>query len=253
MAGSDVLVAAGRRVVDRVGTACLQPPRLAWRSQFSAGDPASTTVALTFDDGPAPPATGRTLDALKALDVKATFFVVGAMAAARPDLVRRLHDDGHLIGNHSMYHSRTQSLAPGRERLDHIRAADDAVWRAIGRRPRFYRPPWGWMTRWERRRAEAFGLVPIGWDIDAGDWQVPEQPASVTARTVTDRVRPGSVILMHDATSNVDPCDKVETAKALERIVERVRANGLEFARIDELTGLQPYRPVPADVDRPSS
>lgn len=234
--------------MDGVGTAVLQPPRSAWRNEINAGDRSRPRIALTFDDGPAPPATERVLDVLAALDVKATFFVVGAMAAARPELVRRAHDEGHLIGNHSMYHSRTQSLLPGRRRLDHIRGADDAVSKAIGLRPTFYRPPWGWMTSWERRRATLLGLVPIGWDIDAGDWAAPEQPGEVTCRHVAGLLQPGSIVLLHDATSNVDPCDKVETARAVEMIVEVAHDAGLEFVRLDELVGCAPYRSAELDL-----
>jgi peptidoglycan-N-acetylglucosamine deacetylase len=230
---------AVRPVFDRAGNALLQPPRHLFGSVALHGSRATRQVALTFDDGPSRPCTESMLDALADCDVKATFFCVGEMVEWYPDIVARADAEGHVIGNHSMYHSRRQSASLRNDM--HIARTQEIIASAIGKHPALYRPPWGWLTPQESRRVNRAGLTVIGWDVYPDDWKVPETPAAVTAEQVCSRAQPGSIILMHDATSNIRDCAKTESAAAVRLMVQRLRDDGYTFVNVHELLGLSPY------------
>lgn len=217
----------------------LQPPRTGFGAYHLHGQRNKRQVALTFDDGPSRPCTEAMLDVLNDASVSGTFFCVGEMVEWHPDIVRQAHESGHIIGSHSMFHSRRQSAAL--RSSDHLDATDDAIEAAIGRRPALYRPPWGWLTPWEARRVTLRGQHIIGWDVYPDDWMVPETTAAVTAEQICSRVQPGSIVLMHDATSNLRECDKTQSALAAGIVIERLRSDGYEFVNVPELLGLDPY------------
>lgn len=232
-----------RDVFDRTGNALLQPPRRSCFGRVPIEAPEQARrIALTFDDGPSAPSSELMLDTLARLDIRATFFSVGQMVGWYPDITRRAHAEGHVIANHSMYHSRRQSLGLGGVR--HVEQAQDEIERAIGRRPALYRPPWGWTTPWEHRRARGLGLTIVGWSVYPDDWMAPETPAATTARQVVDRCAAGSIVLMHDATSNLRVCTKTQSAAAVTLAVNEFRADGYEFTTISELLGIDPYLPT---------
>ncbi len=225
---------------DRTGNVLLQPPaRTAFGRVPTRVDGEDRRVALTFDDGPSEPATGRVLDALASVDAPATFFCVGEMVTWYPETVRRAYDEGHVIASHSMWHSRMQSLSF--LHTEHIDAAQTEIESVIGRRPRLYRPPWGWTVAWEVWRLKKRGMAVVGWDVYPDDWTLPEQPAETTVGQVMRDVRAGSIVLMHDATSGVRNSEKRSTAEAVLDIVEQIRDRGLEIVPVHELLGVSPY------------
>jgi peptidoglycan/xylan/chitin deacetylase (PgdA/CDA1 family) len=238
-------------VFDRVGNMVLQPPRRFFGPVVLHGSRAERKVALTFDDGPSLPSTGWMLDALAELDVRATFFCVGEMVEWHPDVVARAHREGHVIGNHSMHHSRRQSASLRSD--SHVARTQELIAGVIGERPALYRPPWGWLTPQEARRVGRMGLHVIGWDVYPDDWKVPETPAAVTAEQVCTRTQPGSIILMHDATSNIRDCAKTESAAAVRLFVRRLRDSGYTFVNVHELLGIAPYLSDDAGVARGSA
>lgn len=194
-------------------------------------------AALTFDDGPLPGSTDRILDLLAEENVKAAFFVIGRRAEQHPELVRRIHDEGHIIGNHTYDHP-THGWAGGtcfwRRQIE---MTDMVVERSIGLRPRFFRPPMGIKT-WLTARA-ARGHAVIGWTRRGLDGVV-TTPQRVVARLA--RARPGDILLLHDGISPQSRRDPTVTVNALLPLIQRLRNRGLEPVRLDVLTGLQPYR-----------
>jgi peptidoglycan-N-acetylglucosamine deacetylase len=231
------------RLIDAVnstGTWALSPPRTCFGAVQNHGPRDVARVALTFDDGPGSPSTEFTLDALATLAIPATFFCVGDMVRRRPDLVRRAVDEGHVIGSHTSSHSRRTALSLGDE--SHLDDADEAIFEAVGQLPALYRPPWGWLTPLERRRAHRRGMVIVGWDVYPDDWHNPPPAPETLAEQVCSQVRPGSIILMHDAAANRFDCDKWETAAALPIIHARLSAAGYSFVSIPELLGVPASR-----------
>jgi peptidoglycan/xylan/chitin deacetylase (PgdA/CDA1 family) len=193
------------------------------RQRTSSG---TAGVALTFDDGPDPEWTPRILERLRRLDAPATFFVLGARAAAHPRLLRRMRRDGHQIGLHGNLHLRHD------EHAAEVISADTAeALSAIGgrRRTRLWRTPHGIATPDTERVAEEHGLELIHWTADTQDWQGGQTAGEMLAR-VEPLLRPGAVVLMHDGVGPGSPRENAASTLALlDPLVEAVRAKGLQL------------------------
>jgi peptidoglycan-N-acetylglucosamine deacetylase len=191
-------------------------------------------IALTFDDGPAEPFTAEILDVLGRYRVPATFFVCGKNVERFPDLVRRMQAEGHTIGNHTFSHPLLY-FQPRARIAGEIDRTQDSIEKVTGARPRFFRPPYG--VRW-------FGLFPllrqrgmrvVQWSDTGYDWKERYDAAAV-ARLTLGRLRPGSVILLHDGREPrvLGHVNAQSTVEALPAIIEGARAAGWEFAPLKE-------------------
>ena len=149
-------------------------------------------AALTFDDGPHPEFTPRLLDILERHQAHATFFMVGEAAQQHPDLVRRVAQDGHAIGNHSWNHS-SFPLISRRERRAQLRACEKAI-APYGQR--LFRPPYGYQSVASRLDALWLGYQVVTWNLSAGDCR--GRDANWMIDRLVNRIKPGSVILFHD-------------------------------------------------------
>jgi peptidoglycan/xylan/chitin deacetylase (PgdA/CDA1 family) len=182
-------------------------------------------LALTFDDGPDPVHTPAVLDVLAARGVPATFFCVGLAATAFPDLLRRIHQEGHAVANHTWSHPYLPDLT--RAEIDQqVESTLDAVTRAGVPAPRLFRPPYGGRDRAVVRRLTDLGLTTVLWDVEAADW-TGAGPDMIEADVVRG-VRPGSVVLLHDGGG-----DRSATVAALPRILDRLEALGYRFVALD--------------------
>lgn len=193
-------------------------------------------VALTFDDGPLPGATDEILDTLAALDVRATFFVIGREAERHPAILRRISDEGHVVGNHSFDHAATGFLRGPCYWRRQLRRTADAIERSVGRRPRFFRPPVGFKTPPILWAAAREGHITVNWTRRAFDG------VTTTSQQILDRLVPhaegGEILALHDGVgpqSRRDPCATVE---AIRPLIDGLRSRGIEPVRLDELLGL---------------
>lgn len=219
-------------------------------------DPAE--VALTFDDGPTVPYTGQVLDVLRAHGVKATFFLCGSAAELHPELVRRIRDEGHEIGNHTWSHPWLHLMS--REAIaSEIDRTQDVLERITGTRPVWFRPPYG--VRWFplagilRER----GMRMMMWSDRGYDGRL-DAPGIVS--TTLAQLHPGAIVLLHDGFEAKAPAlvDRSATVAALPGIIEGARRAGYRFppsARQDNATS-PPWTsashrdyPVPEDPRRP--
>ena len=157
------------------------------------------TMVLTFDDGPDPRYTPQILDTLARYEVRAMFFVCGEMAAYNRDLLARMADEGHVVGNHTWSHPLLTRLRRSRIRSEMERTSD-VVERAYGERPEWFRAPYGAWNRAAFQLGAELGMEPMAWTVDTLDWTTPG------TRTIVDRVAegaaPGVVVLSHDAGGN---------------------------------------------------
>lgn len=225
--------------IDRLGTRLLSPPHGGAGYYRNHGPRDRRRVAITFDDGPSRPASEALLDAMEELAVVGTFFWVGVNMTWHPDLIARADRAGHVIGNHSMHHSRKAGLKPtGGAHIDDAATELAAV---LGRQPRLYRPPWGWLTPWEGRRLSRRGYTIVGWDVYTLDWQWPEPDGRWMAEQARREVQPGSIILFHDGNAGVREWDKKETIRAVRHLVPALRADGYELVTAAELLGVAAY------------
>jgi len=182
-----------------------------------AGPRDSNLVALTIDDGPHPLVTPLMLDILRKAGVRATFFIVGQKVEEFPALARAIARGGHELANHAYSNRRLHELTDG-EAWSEVAACRRVVDRVTGAPMRFFRPPGGRCSPGGLRAVASLGYTVAFWSRNTGDWRKP--PAELIVRNATEGLRAGDVILMHQG----DIC----SVEALPRIIERVRALGLE-------------------------
>ena len=188
-------------------------------------------VALSFDDGPTERGVEWVLPVLEANGVRATFFLTGAESEAAPQLVRRLAEAGHEIGNHSFSHRRMMwPFSSGHD--EEIRRANAAIATAGAPAPRFFRPPYGKKLIGLPRAVERQGLRMVTWDVED-----PQGAADARAYAdgILEQARPGSIILMHVMyRSN-------QTARdALPLILQGLRERGYRVVTVGSLVGSAP-------------
>jgi peptidoglycan/xylan/chitin deacetylase (PgdA/CDA1 family) len=185
--------------------------------------PTSPAVALTFDDGPDPATTPVILDLLSAARCTATFFPIGANAAAHPALVRRICAEGHALGLHTQTHPYTYPLLPPARQRSELAANAAILTRLVGTAPRLFRPPMGIST--PLVASAAAGLVTVTWGVSGRDTRTVD-PAAIRRR-VGRGLRPGAIILLHDGAAPRHPGDRSATAAALPGILADLAAAGL--------------------------
>ena len=181
-------------------------------------------VALTFDDGPDPVRTPALLDALAELDVKATFFLVGADVDRNQALVQRIAREGHELGNHTYTH-RYLPLARSTKVVKELEATDRAIVAATGVTPALARPPYGGRRPSTVRAFARAAKRLVLWDVNSFDWK--GKPAREVADRVVERTRGGSIILMHEARDGGE-----ETVAAVRMLVPELRAKGYQLVTV---------------------
>jgi peptidoglycan/xylan/chitin deacetylase (PgdA/CDA1 family) len=190
-----------RRPVLFVVTACLLV--LSATPAWAASKPCTAGhVRLTFDDGPNATFTPLILDTLKERKVKATFFVLGEMAKARPDLVRRESREGHRVGDHSWSHPNLTTLDEQQVESE-LRRTEEMIHHAIRQTPKEWRPPYGATNPLVEEAARDVGLKSmVLWTVDPRDWEGP--PAETIRDRVLAGVRPDGIVLLHDGALGVN-------------------------------------------------
>lgn len=189
-------------------------------------------VSLTFDDGPWPRQTLAVLAILKQKNVPATFFVVGEQVTAHPNLARAVVEAGHALGNHSYTHTYLDKSGPGRARWE-IEATNRAILKATGVKPHWVRAPGGLLAPQVHAVFMQTGMRSALWTVDPQDWR-DNSTSTQLARSVIAAVRPGSVVILHDGGG-----DQSATIAALPAIIDGIRARGLQFVTLDEMSGVK--------------
>ncbi|WP_378951149.1 polysaccharide deacetylase family protein [Pelosinus sp. sgz500959] len=189
-------------------------------------------VALTFDDGPYSPYTEQVLDVLKEYQVPATFFVVGQNVEKYPELVQRIVNEGHQLGNHTYHH--VDLLKSDRktieEEIDHTNRVIKA---AVGTTPHVVRPPHGFRDPVVMEIMAVRGLKVVEWSIMSRDWTNPGVDVIVD-RTVA-KVKNGSIILLHDGDGIDSRASRIQSVEATRRIIQTLTAQGYQFVTVDEI------------------
>ena len=187
-------------------------------------------VALTFDDGPMPGSTDRVLDVLAELAVTATFFCVGRNAERHPGLLRRIAQEGHAVGSHSLTHPHPRTLTPAQVTAEYA-DGHAAVEQALGAPVALFRPPHGHLS-W-RTLPVLRPHRPVLWSVDPQDWRPGVARAHV--EQVCGAAGAGDVVLLHDWIEQPeDPqaLDRSATIDALPAVAASIRSRGLHFVRV---------------------
>lgn len=193
-------------------------------------------VALTFDDGPHKDTTAALLDGLKERGAAATFFLIGTEIAGKEDLVARMGEEGHQVGNHTWSHLRLET-APPETVVYEIQRTDEAIGAILGGSGYWLRTPYGLLPQ----VGETLLSVPlVKWSVDPRDWESRNKEKIVSA--VMADVRPGSIILLHDIYPS--------SVEAALEIVDRLQAKGYWFVTVEELLRLYGIDPQPGVMYR---
>jgi Predicted xylanase/chitin deacetylase len=207
-------------------------------------------IALTFDDGPDPRYTPLLLDLLKRYNAKATFFVVGAHAEKHPELLKRMQEEGHVIGIHNYEHKTNWLMRPKKVKW-HIQRTQEVIKNATGLDAIYYRPPWGIVNVFDYSPSNHLHI--ILWSAIFGDWKY-KLGADRLRQRMMKKMRPGEVLLLHDCgmTPGADERAPENMIKALESYLAEGERRGLKFVGIDEMIALtdQTIGLVPGRVKR---
>lgn len=190
--------------------------------EYIDAGPLKPRVALTFDDGPHGTVTPAILDELQARGVQATFFVVGHRVLEHPDVVSRIADEGHEIGNHSWDHSRLTDLKPW-QAFWQFEKTQRAVQAVTGDRPAVMRPPYG---AYDETVLQVSPMPAILWSIDTRDWETRD---AEMIRAAAAGARDGDIILFHDLYDS--------TADAIGSIIDDLTDRGFAFVTVSEMLG----------------
>ncbi|MCM1261385.1 MAG: polysaccharide deacetylase family protein [Butyrivibrio sp.] len=178
-------------------------------------------IALTFDDGPHPHYTEQLLDGLKERGVHATFFVTGEHAELHPDIIKRMYDEGHLIGNHTYSHIQLTKNNRDKFKAELVQTSE-VIEEITGEEVIYVRPPYG---TWDKKFEEELNMIPVLWTIDPLDW-CSNNAASVVNKIVT-KAEENDIILMHDYYDT--------SVTAALQAVDRLLQEGYEFVTVDEI------------------
>ncbi|MCH0564541.1 polysaccharide deacetylase family protein [Streptomyces sp. MUM 2J] len=180
------------------------------------------TMLLTFDDGPDPRYTPDILDTLREYDVRATFFVCGEQAEWNRDLLARMSDEGHVVGNHTWTHPLLTRLSRSRIRSE-IERTSDVIEDAYGEPPQWFRAPYGAWNRATFQICADLGMDSLAWTVDTLDWTTPGTRSIV--RSVENGAGPGVVVLSHDAGGN-----RSQSVQALRTYLPQLLDSGYHLA-----------------------
>jgi peptidoglycan/xylan/chitin deacetylase (PgdA/CDA1 family) len=230
----------------------VSPTSTLWGPLHSRGPTDAPHYALTFDDGPTPDSTSAILDTLGELNARAAFFVIGVNARRCPDLLARMHAEGHIVANHTLDHHYLSMFRGPAYWNRQLAEADQIIEETIGLRPAMYRPPMGVKTFYVMGAAARRSQAVITWTRRAVDG-IPTTSDKILNR-LCPSTAPGDILLLHDGIEPNRPRrDPSATVAAIKPLIQRLRDRGLEPARLDSFLHLPAYQPSasPAALPEP--
>ncbi|CAM4424637.1 peptidoglycan/xylan/chitin deacetylase (PgdA/CDA1 family) [Paenibacillus endophyticus] len=185
-------------------------------------------IALTFDDGPDQRYTNDILDILKEKGVKATFFVVGQQVKKNPEVLQRIAEEGHSIGNHTYNHKDLSKLNK-QQIIEEIKTSDAAIKKAVGYTPVMVRAPYGAVSDTLKVLLKANNRDLISWNIDTRDWA--GTSAADMSKMIKKEAKPNGIILMHSfGSKNIK-----NTVQALPGIIDDLVEMGYTLVTADQM------------------
>ena len=193
------------------------------------GDTEEKVIYLTFDAGYEAGYTEQILDVLKKHDVKAAFFVVGTYIENNPELVRRMVEEGHIVGNHTWHHYNMSQIADLQSFTRELQSVADQYREATGEEMLpYYRPPQGVYSEENLKMAKSLGYRTVFWSLAYVDWNRDAQPTPEQAyEKLLPRIHPGAVVLLHSTSAT--------NAEILDDLLTKWADMGYRFGTLDEL------------------
>lgn len=196
---------------------------------YYVGNPSEKKIYLTFDAGFENGCTPAILDALKKHNVKATFFVVGNYIETSPDLVKRMVEEGHIVGNHTYHHPDMSKISDMESFQKEIQSLEQLYQQTTGQEmKKFYRPPQGKYSESNLKQAKELGYQTVFWSLAYVDWYQDKQPSKEEAfAKLLPRVHPGAVVLLHSTSKT--------NAEILDELLTKWEEAGYTFGTLEEL------------------
>lgn len=188
-------------------------------------------IAISFDDGPSREYTSAILKVLKENNVQASFFCIGSRIALNRQLLRQIHEEDHIIGNHSHSHHVLFDLFSSKKMLADMEKMDRALEEVIGLRPKFFRPPYGVINPNLKKAIIRANYTPIGWSVRSMDTVTKDNKRLL--KKVCRSLHPGAVFLFHDTSK--------ATLEMLPAFIQYVKQSGYEIVRLDKMLHLKAY------------
>ena len=193
------------------------------------GSPTDKVIYLTFDSGYENGSTAKILDVLKKHEVKAAFFLVGNYIQRNADLVRRMVQEGHIVGNHTMHHPDMSKLSDKAAFARELKDLEDLFQETTGQElPKYYRPPQGLYSESNLKMAQELGYKTVFWSLAYVDWNNDAQPTKEQAfAKLLPRIHPGAVVLLHSTSQT--------NAEILDELLTKWKEEGYRFSTMEEL------------------
>jgi peptidoglycan-N-acetylglucosamine deacetylase len=197
----------------------------------SSGSPNSGAISITFDDGPIMGKTEKILDVLNQYKVKAAFFCIGYRVQQNVSLTTRIHNEGHLLGNHSYWHKNTFDWQSAKKISEELKETDTVIRKTTGRSPLFFRPPFGVTNPMVARAVRQKNYTVIGWSVRSFDTVIKNKKKLF--QRITRKLKPGDVVVFHDYSDSM--------LAILPEFIAHVPTLGLKIVRLDELLQANAY------------
>lgn len=207
------------------------PEFLKQYNAYFCGNSEDKKIYLTFDCGYENGYTPAILDALEKHNVKAAFFVVGNYLETSPDLVKRMVEEGHIVGNHTYHHPDMSQISDPASFQEEITSLEKKYQEITGlEMQKFYRPPQGKYSESNLKMAQELGYQTVFWSLAYVDWYLDQQPTQEEAYAkLLPRIHPGAVVLLH-STSKIN-------AEILDDLLTKWEQEGYTFGTLNELCG----------------
>ena len=194
------------------------------------GDDTEKVLYLTFDCGYENGNTEKILDALKKHNARGTFFVVGHFLESAPELVKRMSEEGHMVGNHTWRHPDIAAIAEEAKFREELDSVAEKYKEITGKElDRYYRPPQGKYNLNNLAMAKKLGYRTMFWSLAYVDWNVDAQPTKEEAfAKLTGRVHPGAVVLLHNTSKT--------NGEMLDELLTKWEEMGYRFGTLEDLT-----------------
>jgi len=196
---------------------------------YYVGDTSQKVIYLTFDCGYENGNTGKILDTLDKHHAPAAFFVVGHMIESAPDLIRRMADEGYIVGNHTFHHPDMSAISNQADFQKELDSVAELYQKTTGKElSHYYRPPKGVYSQENLKQADALGYKTIFWSLAYVDWYVDDQPSPEQAYSkLLPRIHNGAIVLLHQTSKT--------NADILDDLLTKWETMGYTFASLDEL------------------
>ncbi len=200
-------------------------------SLHSNKDITENKIAITFDDGPNETFTPKVLKLLHDYNAKATFFCIGQQVEKHPEILKKIIDAGHSIGNHTYTHSKAFGFFSLNKVLDELKKSNELIKSLTGLEMKLYRPCFAVTNPKIEKAVKILKLYSIGWNVRSLD--TTPRPAPMVLKRITSKLSKGDVVLLHDTSD--------KTVAVLEQLLLFLQEKQLQSVPVDQLLNIQPY------------